>query len=301
MPDSKTITVTYGEYSDSVTIIKVKEGSDAVSTVLSNPTMVFDKADTNAKEVCEVFVYRGAVPIPYGKANQNSGNWYYTLTEINNNVVIDGNGKITVTNPGTTGTISLTLNLYKNSTTPETKVLNIGCTVLSNLKISLTNDSGVVVTDANGNDGAYGPNTTTTAKIYEGSKEVTADWNFSASTTAEGVIYAKPEGSENSFEVTNIGNNDSIVLTITATKGSDTLTTNFIVSKLKQGATGDGAVNCYIESSAGTLFSEDISNTAKTTLKARIFEGATEVDRTGELLNYSWFKNNETTSFDSGK
>jgi hypothetical protein len=43
MGESHTITVSYGGASDSVTIIRVKEGSDAVSAILTNPTMVFNK------------------------------------------------------------------------------------------------------------------------------------------------------------------------------------------------------------------------------------------------------------------
>jgi hypothetical protein len=50
--DSQIITVEYGGYTDSVTVIKVKEGADAISVVLSNPTMVFNKSDSAATETC---------------------------------------------------------------------------------------------------------------------------------------------------------------------------------------------------------------------------------------------------------
>jgi hypothetical protein len=96
MNDSQLITVEYAGYTDSVTIIKVKEGSDAISTVLTNPSMVFNKTETDAQETTEVQVYRGAIRIPYGSA---SDDWYFTLRENSNYITISGDGKIIVTNP----------------------------------------------------------------------------------------------------------------------------------------------------------------------------------------------------------
>jgi hypothetical protein len=56
---------------------------------------------------------------------------------------------------------------------------------VTNLNITLTNDSGIVVTDKDGKagTGAYGNNTTTTAKVYDGQTEST-EWDFSGSPSS---------------------------------------------------------------------------------------------------------------------
>jgi hypothetical protein len=79
MNDKQEIIVEYAGVTDSLTIIKVKEGSDAISVVLTNPSMVFNVTDTNATETTSVFVYRGSNSLPYGQSNDTSKGWYYTI------------------------------------------------------------------------------------------------------------------------------------------------------------------------------------------------------------------------------
>lgn len=64
-----------------------------------------------------------------------------------------------------------------------------------------------------------------------------------------------------------------------------------------------GAVQCYIESSNGTVFEKNESGT--TVLTARIFEGTTEIDPIIEnsqpTLSYSWYKTTSPELWKSGK
>ena len=85
---------------------------------------------------------------------------------------------------------------------------------------------------------------------------------------------------------------DTAALTISATKtGEPTLTTTFIVSKLKQGR---GAVSCYVDSSAGDLFLlSSVGDSDTTSLTAKIFEDETEIDSSGSLLSYAWYLDSE--------
>jgi hypothetical protein len=165
--------------------------------------------------------------------------------------------------------LSITLTLYKGSASnTETKNLSIACTIISNLRIALTNDGGVVVTDKNGNNGGYGENVTTTPVVYEGNT-VSSGWTYNASPASgtNGFTWTK---TNDTFKITGM-TVDSAALTISATKtGEPTLTTTFIVSKLKQGR---GAVSCYVDSSAGDLFLlSNVGDDDTTILTAKIFE-----------------------------
>ena len=298
MSDSQTITVTYGGHSDSVTIIKVKEGSDAISIALSNPTMVFNKADTNATEKCSVFVYRGTTQIPYNTADANG--WYYTLTESSDKITIDNSGMITVKNPNSNTNLAVKLTLYKGSAdNKEERDLSIACQMISTIRLALTNDSGVVVTKADGTGGNFGQNTTTTAKVYDGTKDVTSEWTLSGEPASVNDSFKWTEDPEGTFKIEGMSE-DTNTLTITATKGTDTLTTAFTVSKLKQGEPGAGgsdgadAITCYVDSTAGDFFlNTAIGENDETTLTAKIFEGSTEVDPNGENLTYEWYLDDE--------
>jgi hypothetical protein len=107
------IVVSYADRTDSVTIVLVKDGvdgKDAATVVLSNPTMTFDKNSLNQKEETEVHVYLGATEI-----NQSgNGEYLFRLSNKNNDnkIVVNGN-KITITNPGSTCTKEVNLEIYE--------------------------------------------------------------------------------------------------------------------------------------------------------------------------------------------
>ena len=65
------------------------------------------------------------------------------------------------------------------------------------------------------------------------------------------------------------------------------------------GEQGSGALNCYIESLEGNLFSEE-DLTRNITLTARIFLGDEEIDANGEFT-YTWYVNSTAQTSDSGK
>lgn len=56
-----------------------------------------------------------------------------------------------------------------------------------------------------------------------------------------------------------------------------------------------GAIQCYVHSSAGTIF--DDAATGNTVLTAKIFEGATEIDKDGKTLDYIWYLDDAETDW----
>jgi hypothetical protein len=70
---------TYGkDWSDSVTIIEIEDGSDAISVVLTNPNMVFHAQTNNERESTAVAVYEGGTPLKYNNTLKN-GTFKITL------------------------------------------------------------------------------------------------------------------------------------------------------------------------------------------------------------------------------
>jgi hypothetical protein len=187
--------------------------------------------------------------------------------------------------------------LYKGSVeNTETIELSIHCQILKDtISISLTNDTGIIVTDKEGNGGVYGANTTTTAEVRQGG-EIMSGWTFSA-TPISSNSFSWKETSEGTFSITKI-TNDVEILTIKASKeGFSDLTTTFKVSKLKQGAS---TITCYVDSSAGSFFADNVVGT--TNLEAKIFDGDVEIDPNGELLEYEWyFDGSKTAEWGTGK
>jgi hypothetical protein len=83
--------------------------------------------------------------------------------------------------------------------------------------LELTNDHGVVVTDQDGNGGAFGDNTTTTAAVYIGGQK-DSGWTFSASPPSEdGFEWIQEKEKPDTFWIKSMVD-DSGQLIITATK-----------------------------------------------------------------------------------
>lgn len=119
--------------------------------------------------------------------------------------------------------------------------------------ISLSNDSGAVVTDHYGEGGIFGDNTTTTVFVYNGINDDSDNWDIDA--TSNDLVYEK-NGAE--FHVSAFVSNETETgtLTITATHKENTelqLTTTFIVYKVKSGEPGAGSTSYWIDSSCSTI------------------------------------------------
>lgn len=156
-------------------------------------------------------------------------------TEFNHDLVMnagliqDANGDITI--DLNKGEINLSKPLTINYIDVATKndVDNIEMAYIA----SLSNDVGVVPTDADGNNGDFS-NAYTSIHVYQRDIDVTnQDWNFSAtaSTGVSGTMIG------NDYTVTGMSV-DSGYVDITAIKGSTSLTKRFSVSKARRGATG---------------------------------------------------------------
>jgi hypothetical protein len=85
--------------SDEIVINRVKEGSDAISVILTNPTMVFNELDSSAKESTKVRVFRGDKEL--NKYNSANPEWTYKLKIPTGVTGVSASGdEFTVTNPG---------------------------------------------------------------------------------------------------------------------------------------------------------------------------------------------------------
>ena len=123
-------------------------------------------------------------------------------------------------------------------------------------RIALTNDSGVVVTDTDGDGGMFGENTKTQVIVYKGDEDDSANWTVSGSSADLNFSYTK---ATKTFEVKSFNKADQTdpdngYLEITAQKaGSAPLKTTFKVSKLKQGKPGEDAVAYWLTCSTATI------------------------------------------------
>lgn len=277
------------KYSDSVTIYKIsdgnpgadgKNGADALSFVLSNPTMTFNLANSEEEEVCDVLVFSGLNQLPY---NDTSKDLYYTLATTASDFVTiaEGSGQLTIKNPQNKGTPTATVKVFEkgkiNPTT--TKTLTINCIYNTNLSISLSNDSGIVVTDSQGLGGNYNsPATKTTIYVMDGDKDVSSDWDIqitpalsSEAPEGENRTYAL-DGRELSVlspdNIDGLKGEDVRTFTIKAVREDGaTLTTTFSVTKQKQGEQGkqgDAGIAYWLVSSSPVIVKK-ANNTYQTT------------------------------------
>lgn len=67
------------------------------------------------------------------------------------------------------------------------------------------------------------------------------------------------------------------------------------------GPAGTDKFNCYIESSIGNFYNSSLSLDTDVTFTARIFQGTTQIDESGNNLVYSWYVNNEQISGENKK
>lgn len=112
----------------------------------------------------------------------------------------------------------------------------------------LTNESHVIPTDVNGNNGNY-TNASTTMIIYEGTTDASASWNVTA-TPSSGVT-----GSLNgkTYTVTNM-TTDTGYVDLTATKsGLPSITKRFSLSKSKQGTAGQTPTTYWLVTSVPAI------------------------------------------------
>lgn len=132
----------------------------------------------------------------------------------------------------------------------------------------LTNDSSIIATLADGTGGTYsGANCQSTAKIYVGGTDDTANWTFSQALSG---CTATASGSpaNSSVTVTNM-TSDSATVTFTATRtGYPTQTLQFSLAKSKQGATPTSYwlvmdTSTFQKSAAGVLNPASVNLTGK--------------------------------------
>ena len=250
---SASITDGSGTYTDQVTVVKVREGTDTVNAYMTNEAVTLS-ADASGT----VGSFSGAsttIVIMVG-ATDDSANW--TASKVDSTGVTSSISGKTVTVSAMSvdnGYVDITVsksgysNLTRRFTLAKSKTGAGGSagtngtngTAGTNAVTSfLTNESYVVSCDASGNtlSGSL-TNAVTTMKIINGTTDDSANWTFSASpVSAVGTVQWSL--STNTLTIASFSNTiDSYAITITATRsGYPTLTKAFALSKSKQGSTG---------------------------------------------------------------
>lgn len=235
-------------FKDSVTIGKTIDGTngtdgiDAISINLTNPTMTFNNSASGESEVCQVVVYEGAT-----KLSSGSGNSKFSVTKSSNQAAVSGvsisGDTITVSDQTNSGSYTVTVTVKNKEGTQSSQDFTIYWTaVTSPYSMELTNDSAVIVTDKDGNNGGYGDNAKTTATVYHGSAE-DSGWTYTVSPASSSSLTYTLSNSNRTIAVTKM-TTDSGQLTISAAKiGYPTQIKVFKISKLKQGDDGTPGTN----------------------------------------------------------
>jgi hypothetical protein len=171
-------------------------------------------------------------------------------------------------------------------------------------RIALTNDSGAVVTDKDGNGGVFAGNMKTSVMIYDGDEEVTNKeekgskvWTISA--TASNLTFTGPD-EDGYYQVTALSE-DVGYITFKATKeGSPTLTTTFKATKVKQGAEGAASTAYWLTCSSATIPIRDdgtygVQNITFTAMKQKGSEDATAYEPHKFIIYTNGVKTTEVT------
>ena len=151
-------------------------------------------------------------------------------------------------------------------------------------RIALTNDSGVVVTDKDGNGGVFGDNVKTKVLVYKGDEDDTANWTITGAS--EDLVFASENGE---YQITGFiadqqVDPDNGYLILTASQnGKSSLSTTFKVSKLKQGEPGADAVAYWLTCSSATIAVNDKGEFKTQNI---VFEGKQQVG-TADPQNYT--------------
>jgi hypothetical protein len=269
--DTATVTVTItdasGTYTDAVTMVKVREGTDTINAYLTNESQTVP-ADSNGL----ITSYTGAatdIKVFVG-ATDDSANW--TISKVDSTGITSSVSTRTITLTNCTvdsGYVDITA--AKSGYTSLVKRFNItrakagatgatgpagsngstgaagsnGAAGVNAVTSFLTNDAFVVSCDNAGNalSGALTAGVST-MKVINGTTDDSANWIFMASpaSSASNVQYTL---SSNTLTMASISNTiDSYSITITATRsGYPTLTKLFSISKSKAGAAGANGTN----------------------------------------------------------
>lgn len=171
-------------WEDSITIISISDGVDAISIALTNPTMNFDKQGKETFENCNVMVFQGAKQFDYGevKAGEQLKNCY---TIIGLGSLVDDTGTIIIYKPEVSTTISFTVEVYdENGAKITSEYFTIFCNVIGDGKgITQVINYYVITknTSLNGNeDWDTTPQPPTKDEPYL--------WNYEATTYSDGEV-----------------------------------------------------------------------------------------------------------------
>ena len=164
-----TVEVARGGLSDTITIGFLEEGRDAISIILSNPTMVFNSNDLTATETCSVLVYSGANQVPLQASDATGLNFTISTDSTGVNITDE---VIKIQNPRSTATKNFKISLYNQKILLKENTLSINCTVVNDTAtLSLSNDYEVVVKNRAGVYISPFP-ISCTAQLYVGTKAI---------------------------------------------------------------------------------------------------------------------------------
>ncbi|WP_333640923.1 discoidin domain-containing protein [Mesotoga prima] len=234
--NSVVVTATADSLSDSITVMRLKEGSDAYSIVLTNenqtvasdPSGYFPTPNTISTQVQ---LYRGITSVT-GFTVEATG---ASVSENNVTVTIPSNTDLSGEQVILVKVGGVSVGSKKLTWSKSRKGVQ-GIKGDSNIIGTLDNDSYVVATDSAGNNGVY-TGCTTTMYVFDGTTDDTSNWTFTINASS-GVTAAQSGAHNNTVSVSNMTVDTGFVDITAARSGYTSITKRFVISKSKQGPTG---------------------------------------------------------------
>jgi len=289
------VTVGAGDYSDAVTLVKVEEGSDSVTTILSNESHTY-QADASASistytgGETDIQVYEGATLLTYTTGTPAAGQ--FTITASGSSITagsISGNGTTTaaVGNPSNMGANQASITYSLSGKKANGDAFSI--TKIQSFTKSVAGQTGanaktvVVSSDAQlfrvAKDGTITPSTITfTANL----QNISGNATFSASPS----VTLGGSGNTRTLSSANFGNNSSVTISATAAGITDEIS----VVKVNEGS---DAITPLVSNEAH-IFQADASGSVSaytgggTTIK--LYEGVNLLTYDGTGTSASTFK-----------
>ena len=242
-------------YFDEITIVKVYAGTNAVTGLLTNETCTIPTLNDGTGGV---YTSAGGTFKVWDGTTDKTGNVAVTYSvqssSVGLTISINSSGVYTASLISAVDTGTATLRAVYNGVTID-KLYTIakskqGAIGYSAVTIDLTNDVSTIPTDSAGNSGNF-TNAVTTASIYLGNIDDSANWTFTQSVSSGLTVTAS--NSNRTATVTALSVDTGYVDFTASKSGYPNQVIRYNVTKAKAGVTGTPATVNYIELSSPTI------------------------------------------------
>ena len=256
-------------FSDTVKVIKVKDGEDSFNINLTNGTMTFNKKDTDAQESTYVYAWHGLDQLAYGQGGAGSG-YTFTIQVHDNNASVADEGRIIITNPRVQGDITGIAQFYKDGQHLSDKnvTFTIHVTIVEDGKarddITLKVNTLTVKRLIDPPDVIYEPNTIIPEVILSGNlvgNQVT-------------ISPAPNDKGEISIHDIIANGNNSGTITVTTFEGEVKYTDEVTIYALQD---GEGAFAVVVDNPV-MVFNKSDTDDVPETANVQVFMGTKEID-----------------------